>query len=163
LLPPSIQFGKFKPTLAAHPHTLAQYMSYFHDNPVMANQSVAAMGAYVHVHLRSTPAPVSATFAGSAVSAPIVHSGPVTHSELREILSAFAGAAAVRPKAASRPPRSGRGAGRAGRGPPPRAYCYVHGTCAHAGVSCRLMLADPTTYTQAMLSAPPGAPGGAPE
>jgi hypothetical protein len=40
-------------------------------------------------------------------------------------------------------------------------YCWVHGTCFHAGTKCTVMLADPTKYTAAHLNSksstsPPG-------
>ena len=56
----------------------------------------------------------------------------------------------------------GRESGRGGRSVRPLHYCYVHGSCGHAGAMCNTMLADPHYYTAPYLAAshPTAMPGG---
>ena len=154
-LRPFQQMESFITSTSNQPNISRAIEKYVETNPVLANRSLPLMIAYVRTHL-SNVIPTSAA-SGYSASAKSLDRQVVAEvfdkifsDKIAEIEARFAAAAHQTPQVGSV------------RHPLPKAYCYVHGTCAHPGSECRTMLADRSKFSNRMLKAktPTEVPGG---
>ena len=123
----------YEASMSAHAHVLAALRLY-KNATLFADRTFDSMATYVELHAPDQ----------------VQHSVDLGYAN-------YSAAATVAPRSKTTPPRPPSGHSPSGT----RHYCYVHGYATHKGQVCRIMLADPTTYTSAHLQAgshltPPG-------
>ena len=119
---------------------------YVETNPILANRSLPQMIAYVRTHLSNViPTSAASGYSGSAknMDRQVISEvfDKIFSDKIAEIEARLAAAASQTPLFGTV------------RQQLPKAYCYVHGTCAHPAVECQTMLADRAKYSNRMLKA----------
>ena len=144
----------------SHEHNISRGIErYVDSNPVLATRSLPLMIAAVRTHLSNvnpmaTPNSYSALAQQQAIDAKVA-----------QIEARFAAEIDTRVAAAIQRTAAGMTTQVQSSNPRPtfvKAYCYVHGTCNHAGKVCKVMLADRSKFSNAKLNAktPTEVPGG---
>jgi hypothetical protein len=155
------QMESFKDATSNQPAIADAISHYVVVNPTLAARTLPALIAYVQLQLANVTTRTAGFVAmarphKAALTTDTTGSEPVTHQELAQALKSIGDSFHEALKLSKGAGGSSIRRGARGGGPGDKkqsSYCYLHGKGMHKGIDCRVMLADTSAYSRAMLNA----------